>query len=185
MHVRTLVAGAPDPGNPGSFSEDEVARMQRDGCVEFLGHVEDMSELLGEADIAVLPTYYHEGVPVFLLEAAASGLPLIATDIEGCRMIVRTAANGLIVPARDPEALADAIATLASDPALRARMGAASREIAVHEFDQSQVVKRYWDVYRAVGVLAKTQGHYAEGGVDDGSVSAPALTGVPLRRRQP
>ena len=153
IQVRTLIAGAPDPGNPGSFNDEEVARMHRDGCAEFLGHVEDMPGLLGEADIAVLPTYYDEGVPFFLLEAAASGLPLIAADIEGSRMIVRSGVNGLIVPARDPEALADAIATLVSDPALRTRMGAASREIAIREFEQSQVAEHYWDVYRTVGVL--------------------------------
>ena len=153
IRVRILIAGAPDPGNPGSFSDEEIAGMSRDGCAEFLGHVEGMPGLLGEADIAVLPTYYGEGVPLFLLEAAASGLPLIATDIEGCRVIVRAGVNGLIVPARDPKALADAIAALVSDPALRAQMGAASREIAILEFDQSQTIEQYWDVYRAVGVL--------------------------------
>ena len=152
IHVRTLIAGAPDPGNPGSFSNHAIARMRRAGCVEFLGHVEDMPQLLGEADIAVLPTH-DEGVPLFLLEAAASGLPLIGTDIEGCRVIVRAGVNGLIVPPRDPEALADAIANLVSNPALRAQMGAASREIAIREFDQSQVTEEYWDVYRAAGVL--------------------------------
>ena len=153
IQVRTLIAGAPDPGNPDSFSDQEIARLSRVGCVEFLGHVEDMPGLLGEAEIAVLPTYYNEGVPAFLLEAAASGLPLIGTDIGGCRLIVRNGINGLIVPARDPEALADAIASLASNPALRAQMGAASREIAIREFDQSQVIERYGDVYRAAGVL--------------------------------
>lgn len=152
IHVRTLIAGAPDPGNPGSFSNQELARMRQAGCVEFLGHVEDMPQLLAEADIAVLPTH-DEGVPLFLLEAAASGLPLIGTDIEGCRVIVRTGVNGLIVPLRDPEALADAIANLVSNPALRAQMGAASREIAIREFDQAQVTEKYWDVYRAAGVL--------------------------------
>ena len=152
IQVRTLIAGAPDPGNPESFGDQEIARMRRAGRAEFLGHVEDMPGLLGEADIAVLPTY-NEGVPLFLIEAAASGLPLIGTDIGGCRLIVRNGINGLIVPARDPEALADAIASLASNPALRAQMGAASREIAIREFDQSQVIDRYGDVYRAAGVL--------------------------------
>ena len=153
IRVRALVAGAPDSGNPGSFSDQEVARMRRDGYAEFLGHVEDMRGLLSEADIAVLPTYYNEGVPVFLLEAAASGLPVIGTDIEGCRMIVQTGVNGLIVPARNPEALADAIAALVSNPALRARMGAASRVIAIRKFDRTQAIERYWNVYRAAGVV--------------------------------
>lgn len=154
IHVRIVIAGAPDPGNPGSFSDQEIARMGRGSDVEFLGHVEDMPALLREADIAVLPTYYNEGVPVFLLEAAASGLPLVATDIEGCRVIVRPGVNGLIVPAKDPSALAGAIATLVADPALRARMGAASREIAVSEFGHARVIEQYLDVYRAVGVLS-------------------------------
>ena len=151
--MRTLIAGAPDPGNPESFSDEEIARMRRAGCAEFLGHVEDMPGLLSTAAIAVLPTH-NEGVPVFLLEAAASGLPLIGTDIEGCRVIVRNGVNGLIVPARNPKALADAIASLVGNPALRAEMGAASREIAIREFDQSQVIKQYGDVYRAAGMLS-------------------------------
>ena len=153
IRVRTVIAGVPDPGNPGSFTDREIAHMRRGGCAEFLGHVEDMPGLLRRANLAVLPTYYNEGVPLFLLEAAASGLPLIGTDIGGCQVIVRPGVNGLIVPARDPKALAEAIATLVSNPALRAQMGAASREIAIREFDQSQVIEQYWDVYRAVGVL--------------------------------
>lgn len=152
VDVRTLIAGAPDPGNPESFSDEEIARMRQAGCAKFLGHVEDMPGLLGTAAIAVLPTH-SEGVPVFLVEAAASGLPLIGTDIEGCRVIVRNGVNGLIVPVRNPKALADAIASLASNAALRAQMGAASREIAIREFDQSQVIEQYSDVYRAAGVL--------------------------------
>jgi len=147
------VSRAPDPGNPGSLTSAEIERWHNQGQVEFLGHRDDVPSLLAQADIAVLPTYYNEGVPFFLLEAAASGLPLIATDIEGCRAVVREGVNGFIIPPRDPQALAEAMANLIADPALRARMGAASREIAVNQFDQPRIIGQYMDLYRRIGCL--------------------------------
>src|SRR5207302_5576264 len=109
---------------------------------------EDMPELLREADIAVLPTYYPEGLPKFLLEAAASGLPLVATDVPGCGDIVRHGVNGLIVPPRDPHALASAVAKLAADESLRTRFGQNSREIASKEFSIVAVTAEYAELYR-------------------------------------
>ena len=150
--VRFQLAGAPDPGNPASFNEEDLSRWAETGALEVLGHQDNMPELLRGADIAVLPSY-HEGAPRFLLEAAATGLPLVATDIPGCRTMVRPGVNGLLVPPRDPHGLADAIADIAIDSTLRARMGAASREIAVNEFDQERVVEEYLALYRQLGLL--------------------------------
>ena len=121
--------------------------------MEFLGHREDMPDLLRKADVAVLPTTYLEGVPRFLLEAAATGLPLVATDIEACRAIVREGINGLLVPPRDSGALAEAIIRLVTDEDLRTRFGEASRSIGVREFSEDRIVSRYLDVYRQVGIL--------------------------------
>jgi glycosyltransferase involved in cell wall biosynthesis len=150
--ARFQLAGAPDHGNPTSFNQENADSWAASGAVEVLGHQDDMPGLLRGADIAVLPSY-HEGAPQFLLEAAAAGLPLVATDIPGCRVIVRPGVNGLLVPPRDPHALAEAIATIIADPALRARMGAASRKIAVNQFDQHRIIGQYLDLYRRLGLL--------------------------------
>lgn len=149
---RFWVAGTLDEGNPACVPRTLLAQWQRDGSVEFLGHRRDMPELLRQVDIAVLPSY-HEGLPRFLLEAAATGLPLVATDIEGCRLVVREGVNGFLVPPQDANALAQALATLLTDPPLRARMGRASREIAVKEFNELRILEQYLRLYKALEVL--------------------------------
>lgn len=153
LEARFWIAGSPDKGNPACIPAEVLETWKREKIVEFLGHRSDMPELLRQVDIAVLPSY-HEGMPRFLLEAAATGLPLVATDIEGCRMVVHEGVNGFLVPPRNPEALAEALKRLIRDPELRQQMGAASREIAVREFDEVLVVERYLDLYRQLGVLA-------------------------------
>jgi glycosyltransferase involved in cell wall biosynthesis len=129
-----------------------LAQWQRDGVVEFLGQRTDMPELLRQADIAVLPSY-HEGLPRFLQEAAATGLPLVATDIEGCRMVIRAGINGLLVPPKDAVALAQALVTLVTDASMRARMGRTSREIAVQEFNEARITEQYLWLYKELRVL--------------------------------
>jgi glycosyltransferase involved in cell wall biosynthesis len=109
-----------------------------------------MPRVFADADIAVLPSDYNEGVPRVLLEAAASGLPLVATDIEGCRVIVRDGVNGFLVPTRDAFALADAIERLAADAELRERMGAESARIAAAEFDERLIIAQWMEYYRAL-----------------------------------
>jgi glycosyltransferase involved in cell wall biosynthesis len=145
--ARFLVAGEPDPGNPSSLTEDQVDQLKQDGSVEFLGHVSDMPGLLRDADVAVLPTYYPEGLPRFLLEAAACGLPLIATDIPPCRPIVKEGHNGYLVRPRDPDALVAAIVRLAKDEGLRREMGSNSRRLVVNRFREDHVVDQYVSLY--------------------------------------
>jgi glycosyltransferase involved in cell wall biosynthesis len=149
---RFWVAGTPDEGNPACVPQALLAQWQRDGVVEFLGQRSDMPELLRQADIAVLPSY-HEGLPRFLQEAAATGLSLVATDIEGCRLVVREGVNGLLVPPKDVMALAQALGTLVTDVSMRARMGRASREIAVQEFNEARIIEKYLWLYKDLGVL--------------------------------
>ncbi|HET6462654.1 MAG TPA: glycosyltransferase, partial [Candidatus Krumholzibacteria bacterium] len=98
---------------------------------------------------AVLPSY-REGLPKALLEAAASARPIIATDVPGCREIAREGINALLVPARNAEALAAAIEKLAMDAPLRARFGAAGRELVVNEYAESIVVRETLDLYRSL-----------------------------------
>ena len=83
-----------------------------------------MPSLFARCHLVCLPTYYGEGIPKVLIEAASCGCPIVATDAPGCREIVRDGENGLLVPARDAAALAAAIRRLLDDPGLRSRMGA-------------------------------------------------------------
>ncbi|TAK39914.1 MAG: glycosyltransferase family 1 protein [Lysobacteraceae bacterium] len=141
-----LLAGAPDSGNPAAVPEAVVREWVREGRMQWLGHVEDMSALLRSIDVVVLPSY-REGLPKGLIEAAASGCALVATDVPGCREVVEHEVDGLIVPVKDAEALADAIARLASDPELRARLGEKAREKALALFDERIVVRDTISVY--------------------------------------
>jgi glycosyltransferase involved in cell wall biosynthesis len=146
--LRIQIAGSRDDGNPSSLSADDVARWSAAGALEFLGHREDVKDLLCASHIAVLPSY-REGTPRSLIEAAACGLPLVATDVPGCREICRDGENGILVPAKDAKALAMAIARLADDPALRTKMGQRSREIAEQEFSEDRVIRETLAVYDA------------------------------------
>jgi glycosyltransferase involved in cell wall biosynthesis len=149
LQVEFWLAGKPDNGNPMCVPEEFLKKWQEEGLINWLGHRDDMPNLLQQVDIAVLPSY-HEGVPRFLLEAAACGLPLVATDIEGCRVVVREGVNGFLVPPRNPTALADALERLLQDPSLRRRMGQASRHIAEVEFDERKVLAKWLALYERV-----------------------------------
>lgn len=142
-----LVAGEPDPGNPAAVSEEQIRGWVDEGCIEWLGHVEDMPALFRSVDAAVLPSY-REGLPKGLVEAAACGLPLVTTDVPGCREVVVHGVNGLLVPARDSAALAAAIGKLQDNPELRATLGAAARRQVLAEFDEKKVVAGTLQVYK-------------------------------------
>jgi len=147
LAVEFLLAGSPDPGNPASVSPRQVAKWEKDGAITYLGHVSDMPRLLSEIDVAVLPSY-REGAPRSLLEAAACALPIVTTDVPGCREVVEHGLNGLLVPARDAVGLADAIRYLYENPAERLRMGQAGRVKALAHFDQRIVFEKTLGVYR-------------------------------------
>jgi glycosyltransferase involved in cell wall biosynthesis len=144
--VEMLLAGNPDSGNPASVHADDVARWHAEGLVTHLGHVINMPDLLSKVDIAVLPSH-REGVPRSLTEAAAAGLPIIATDVPGCREVVEHGSNGLLVPVRQVQPLVEAIQYLHERPDERFRLGAAGRQKAVSEFDESIVFSQTLAVY--------------------------------------
>jgi glycosyltransferase involved in cell wall biosynthesis len=149
LQVEFWLAGKPDNGNPMCVPEEFLKEWREEGLINWLGHRDDMPNLLQQVDIAVLPSY-HEGVPRFLLEAAACGLPLVATDIEGCRVVVRDGVNGFLVPVKDPYALADAIETLIKKPELRRQMGIASRKLVEAEFDERIILNKWLALYDRV-----------------------------------
>ncbi len=146
--IEFLLAGDPDPGNPAAVPETTLQEWVSKGLLRWLGHVDDMPALFQSVDVVVLPTTYREGLPKGLIEAGASGLPLVTTDMPGCREVVTDGVDGLLVPVKNPEALAKAIARLHDDPALRTRLGAAAREKALAEFDERIVIERTVGVYR-------------------------------------
>jgi glycosyltransferase involved in cell wall biosynthesis len=125
-----LIAGNPDPVNPASIALSEVQQWGQTAGFSWLGHVDDIASFWRSCHVAVLPSH-REGFPVSLLEAAACGRPLVATDAPGCREIVRDGETGLTVPIENPIALAQALLRLAQSPQLRARYGAAARQLVV------------------------------------------------------
>lgn len=145
--LRFLVAGEPDPGNPASVPPAQLDQWKQQGIVEFLGHVEDMAALLARSDIVVLPSR-SEGAPRSLIEAAACGIPLVATDVPGCREVVRDGLNGYLVPLHDIDALTAAVLRLVRDGELRRRMGEAGREFVLQNLDEEIVFERTVGVYR-------------------------------------
>jgi glycosyltransferase involved in cell wall biosynthesis len=144
-----LLAGKPDPANPSSVSEDEAEDWGREPGITWLGHVEDIAAVWARAHIAVLPSR-GEGLPKSLLEAAACGRPLIATDVAGCREVAIPDETGLLVPVDDATALAAAIEQLAASPDLRARFGAAARRIAVQRFSADSIARATANLYERI-----------------------------------
>jgi len=144
--VRLLIAGDPDPANPVSIPPQEIAEWGRRPGIELLGHVTDIREVWKAAHIAVLPSR-REGLPKSLLEAAACGRPIVATDVPGCREIARQDTNALLVPPDNAQALADAIGVLAQDAALRARFGAASRQLVESKFSDVVIGREIRGLY--------------------------------------
>jgi len=144
--LQALLAGTPDPGNPAAVPEPTIREWVDEGLLTWLGHVDDMAGLLGSVDIVVLPSY-REGLPRTLVEAAACGLPLITTDVPGCREVVSDGVDGLLVPMGNSDALAQAIARLQDHPAFARQLGEAARRKARTQFDERIVIQRTMAVY--------------------------------------
>src|SRR5437764_49112 len=130
-----------------------VAAAQGAG-VRFLGHRDDPERLYAAFDIYALASH-REGFPRSAMEAAASALPIVASDIRGCREVVEHERTGLLVPVRDPEELEAAISRLAGDPLLRRRLGEAAVAKARAEFDQQRVIERTLDAYAQLNGRAR------------------------------
>jgi glycosyltransferase involved in cell wall biosynthesis len=152
QETNLLIAGNPDPANPASVSLQEVNEWTERPGTTWLGHVRDISSLWKRCHFAILPSH-REGLPGSLMEAAACGRAMIATDAPGCREIVIEDQTGLLVPIEDPKALAQAMMKLATSPELRARYGTAARELVVSKLSAKiigeQVVQLYNDMTAA------------------------------------
>jgi glycosyltransferase involved in cell wall biosynthesis len=142
------VIGPDDPAKPDALDRATVREASEAG-VRFVGMRDDVDRLYHAMDLFVLPSW-REGFPRAAMEAAASGLPVIATDVRGCRQVVDHDVTGLLVPVRDAAALTAAIIALGDDPARRRRMGGAAVERARASFDERRVVDIVLDTYRRV-----------------------------------
>ncbi len=147
-----FLAGASDPGNPSAVPEQDIQHWQESGLFTVLGHVEDMRLLISEVDVMVLPSYYGEGLPRSLLEAASMALPVITADAPGCREVVEHEKNGFLVPINDAAALAGKIEYLLDNPATCLDFGKAGREKVQREFAQKIVFRQTWEVYRSLEI---------------------------------
>jgi len=142
---RILLVGDSDPVNPDSADTKSLVKWQNDGLIEWLGKRSDVAELLRQSDLAVLPSW-REGLPKSLLEAAASGLAMVATDVPGCREIVKQEQTGLLVGLGDAEALADAIENLMEDDAKRQKFGQNARVMVEQELCDAVIIRETLDV---------------------------------------
>ena len=145
--ARFVLVGDPDPENPATIATGQLRQWRDSGVVEWWGPRTDVPAVLAQARIVVLPSY-REGLPKVLLEAAASGRAMIATDVPGCREVVEHGVTGLLVPPRDAGALAAAIIQLAADPERCRQMGQRARALAEREFGLDAVVASTLNVYQ-------------------------------------
>lgn len=146
VRVRMALVGAPDPANPSAIATSELESWRDEGIVEWWGHRRDMPSVFAACHIVCLPSY-HEGLPKVLIEGAACGRPLIASDIAGCREVVKHMENGLLVKVKDAEGLAAAIRDLAEDGKLRRSLGANGRRLAVDNFSIDRVIDQTRALY--------------------------------------
>ena len=144
-----LIAGAPDSANPASVTDAEARSWNDEVGITWLGHVADIAAFWAKAHVAVLPSR-REGLPLSLMEAAACGRALIASDVPGCRELVLHDQNGLLFPVDDVTALANAMARLAADPQLRARYAMAARSRVVNEFAASIIARQIVALYQSI-----------------------------------
>jgi glycosyltransferase involved in cell wall biosynthesis len=139
--VHFWALGAEQPERPGTLT-DHPAAAEASQFVRFLGMRQDMPEVLAAADVVVLPSHGREGIPRVLMEAAAMGRSIVTTRVRGCREVVEHGVTGLLVPARDAEALAEATLRLIGDRDGAMRLGARAREYAQRHFDENEYCKK-------------------------------------------
>lgn len=136
--------------NPRALTQGEMERMTDGRYIKWLGHCENVPELLSQSDIMCFPSYYREGVPKSLLEASAAGLPIVTTDSVGCRDTVEDGKNGILVPTHSPEKIAEALEKLIDDESLRIKMGEYSRRKAEREYDVEKVAEKHLEIYESL-----------------------------------
>jgi glycosyltransferase involved in cell wall biosynthesis len=148
ISARFLLVGEPDIGNPNTVTRSELDEWRESGIVELLGFREDIADIFSSSNLVVLPSFYGEGLPKVLIEAAACGRAIITTDNPGCAEAVINGVTGLIVSTKNSLELANAIQCLIENPELRRKMGTEARIYAEKEFDVRSVVDKHLAIYK-------------------------------------
>jgi glycosyltransferase involved in cell wall biosynthesis len=148
--AKFLLAGECDPAHPNAIAKTWL-RKQQD--IEYVGHLPDIVPFLHDADLFLYPSLYREGVPRVVVEAAATALPAVAFDVPGVREAVQNNQTGLLVTARDLDAMTTAVADLIEDEDRRLSLGSAARVFAENTLDIRHIQKHYLDLYRSLGVV--------------------------------
>ncbi|WP_313097673.1 glycosyltransferase family 4 protein [Empedobacter sp.] len=144
--INLLIAGWIDPNNPDSFTEEEIKHYGAQEGVVFLGKRSDINDIIALADIAVLPTYYREGTPRFLLEAMAMGKPILTTDMPGCNHLVKDNKNGVLVQPQSTEEILKGLEYLLN--ADLEKMGIESNKLYLEEFSEDVVYNQILNLYK-------------------------------------
>ncbi len=177
--VRFLLVGPRDSEGSAAVSQEEIDRHAP--YVVYAGSTADVAPLLALADVFAFPTEYREGVPRVLLEAAAAGLPMVTTNMPGCRDVVRDGVTGIIVPPRAPQLLARRILELVGDKNTARELGARARELVEREFSLSLVVSRYAALYRELVLAREKWCEFREPATGDAAAHAGGIR--PAARR--
>jgi N,N'-diacetylbacillosaminyl-diphospho-undecaprenol alpha-1,3-N-acetylgalactosaminyltransferase len=145
-----LLVGGIDKENPSAISENYLREAEYNGYIKWVGHRDDIANILSISDILTLPSYYREGVPKAILEAMAMGKPIVTTNNVGCKDTVEEGKNGFLVPVRDPVALSDGIERLIKNKNMRMDFGKHSRQLAERKFDENIVIDNTIKIYEAL-----------------------------------
>jgi glycosyltransferase involved in cell wall biosynthesis len=148
FNVEFSLAGPVDSDSPGSLTEEQIFDICASNNVQFLGSRNDLKDILAKIDIFVLPSYYAEGIPKVLIEAAACGCAVITTDHPGCRDAIVAGETGMLVPPKDSTALENTLKFILSDRSLVESMGKAGRQLAVKRFCVTKVIDIHYSLYR-------------------------------------
>jgi glycosyltransferase involved in cell wall biosynthesis len=148
LSARFVLVGDIDSDNPASVPTSQLQAWEKEAVIEWWGWKKDIEDVYAQAAIVCLPSY-REGLPKTLVEAAACGRPIVASDVPGCREVVKHGVNGLLVPVRDAGALAEALIDLLQNPDLRSEMGVRSRTMAVEEFSMELIISQTFAVYQS------------------------------------
>src|SRR3989304_4253570 len=145
-----LLVGGIDKENPSAISEKYLREAEYNGYIKWLGHIDNVVNIIAISDIVTLPSYYREGVPKAILEAMAMGKPIVTTNNVGCKDTVEEGKNGFLVPVKNAVALSDRIERLIKNKSMRIDFGKYSRQLAEREFDENIVVDKTMKIYEAL-----------------------------------
>jgi len=149
LEARFVLVGAPDPENPASIPTQKLKEWHTSKIVEWWGQQDDMPTIYDRAHIVCLPSY-REGLPKVLLEAGASGKPVVTANTTGCRDIIKDGKNGFLVEPLNPDELANAIKKLLDDAELRKTMGMRAMQIVEEEFSEEKIVNHTLSLYNKI-----------------------------------